>query len=180
MKNSLPSLIFGASVLLLAAPAQADHRYQQAQTARVLSADPIYTTIYTSHPQQICDRVAVPVRDRHLLDDPQGGALVGALVGGVIGHQFGGGRGRDVATVAGALIGASTGHRTSLERSRQRPQRVEYQQHCSVSHERFPERVLDGYHVRYRYQGQTYSTRMAYDPGPYLPIEVSVRPAGDY
>lgn len=31
----------------------------------------------------------------------------GALIGGAIGNQFGGGRGRDVATVLGAIIGAS-------------------------------------------------------------------------
>jgi len=31
----------------------------------------------------------------------------GALIGGVIGHQFGGGSGRDVATILGAMIGGS-------------------------------------------------------------------------
>ena len=179
MNQSLFSLLCGASCALLATPALADHR-QHTQTARVLSADPIYRTVYADHPQQICERVAVPVRDPRLLDDPQAGALVGALVGGVIGHQFGGGRGRDVATVAGALIGANTGHRASLDRRHERTRRIEYQQHCSVSHQRSPERILDGYHVRYRYQGQVYSTRMDYDRGPYLPIEVSVRPAGGY
>ncbi|MCL1042279.1 glycine zipper 2TM domain-containing protein [Shewanella marisflavi] len=36
----------------------------------------------------------------------------GALIGGVIGHQFGGGSGKDVATVLGALIGGGIGHRS--------------------------------------------------------------------
>lgn len=31
----------------------------------------------------------------------------GALIGGVIGHQFGGGSGKDVATILGAVIGSS-------------------------------------------------------------------------
>lgn len=31
----------------------------------------------------------------------------GALIGGVIGHQFGGGSGKDVATILGAMIGSS-------------------------------------------------------------------------
>ena len=33
--------------------------------------------------------------------------IFGAVIGGVIGHQIGGGRGNDIATVAGTLIGAS-------------------------------------------------------------------------
>ncbi len=38
------------------------------------------------------------------------GAIGGAVVGGVIGHQFGGGRGKKVLTVAGAAGGAYAGH----------------------------------------------------------------------
>ena len=34
------------------------------------------------------------------------GAILGGVAGAVVGHQFGGGSGRDVATVAGALGGA--------------------------------------------------------------------------
>ena len=41
---------------------------------------------------------------------PVAGALAGAVVGGVVGHQFGSGRGNDVATVAGAGAGAAIGH----------------------------------------------------------------------
>lgn len=37
------------------------------------------------------------------------GTLGGAVVGGIIGHQFGGGRGKDLATVAGAAGGAFAG-----------------------------------------------------------------------
>jgi outer membrane lipoprotein SlyB len=38
------------------------------------------------------------------------GAVIGGIVGGVLGHQVGGGRGKDVATVAGALGGAVAGN----------------------------------------------------------------------
>lgn len=38
------------------------------------------------------------------------GAITGAVIGGVVGHQFGGGKGKDVATVAGAGAGAYAGH----------------------------------------------------------------------
>ena len=39
----------------------------------------------------------------------------GALIGGAIGNQFGGGSGRDVATVLGAIIGASAAHNRNPE-----------------------------------------------------------------
>ena len=38
------------------------------------------------------------------------GAVLGAAAGGVIGHQFGGGTGRDVATVLGAIGGGLAGN----------------------------------------------------------------------
>jgi outer membrane lipoprotein SlyB len=44
------------------------------------------------------------------------GAIAGAVIGGVIGHQFGGGRGKDLATAAGAVGGAIAGN--EIEKSR--------------------------------------------------------------
>ena len=43
------------------------------------------------------------------------GAVAGAVLGGVIGHQFGGGKGKDVATGVGAVAGGVAGHQ--VERS---------------------------------------------------------------
>ena len=37
------------------------------------------------------------------------GAVIGAVAGGVLGHQFGGGTGRDIATVLGAVGGGVAG-----------------------------------------------------------------------
>ena len=44
-------------------------------------------------------------------DTPPVGAVLGGIAGGVLGHQVGGGRGKDVATVAGALGGAYAGNK---------------------------------------------------------------------
>ncbi len=44
------------------------------------------------------------------------GAVLGGIVGGVLGHQVGGGRGKDVATVAGALGGALIGNEVEKNR----------------------------------------------------------------
>ena len=43
--------------------------------------------------------------------------VIGGIVGGVLGHQVGGGRGKDVATVAGALGGALLGNEVEKNRS---------------------------------------------------------------
>lgn len=40
-----------------------------------------------------------------------GGMIAGGVIGGLLGHQIGGGRGRDVATVAGAAGGAYAGNK---------------------------------------------------------------------
>lgn len=45
------------------------------------------------------------------------GAVVGAIVGGVAGRQVGGGRGRDIATVAGAVGGAVVGNEVEEARN---------------------------------------------------------------
>lgn len=47
-----------------------------------------------------------PVQDENRIT----GSVLGAVAGGVIGHQFGGGRGKDVATVVGALGGEYAGN----------------------------------------------------------------------
>ena len=77
--------------------------------AQVVSATPIKET--TKIPRQECRNVTVthrrPVQDEHQI----AGSVLGAVAGGVLGHQFGGGRGRDVATVAGALGGGYAGNR---------------------------------------------------------------------
>jgi uncharacterized protein YcfJ len=42
-------------------------------------------------------------------DHPVAAPVVGAIAGGVLGHQFGGGRGKDIATGVGAVGGAAAG-----------------------------------------------------------------------
>lgn len=51
------------------------------------------------------------------------GAVTGGILGGVLGHQVGGGRGKDLATVAGAAGGAYAGHQ--VERNMKKTTRWE-------------------------------------------------------
>jgi len=52
------------------------------------------------------------ISQEELIQDKNNGwkTFGGALIGGVIGNQFGGGSGRDVATILGAIIGGSVAH----------------------------------------------------------------------
>jgi len=61
-------------------------------------------------PYQSCYYESVPVQYTEYVDVYEknpAAPVLGAVAGGVIGHQFGGGRGKDLATVVGALAGGT-------------------------------------------------------------------------
>ena len=157
-----------------------------------------YTEQSTSYDER---RVRYPVRQEYYADSRQNsgaGAVLGAIVGGVIGHQFGNSSGgRDRGTAAGAVIGGFIGN--DIERNGggydrndrydgynngyRRASGYEVEsvpvtrdvQRCRVVSESREE--IRGYDVRYSYNGREYSTRLSYDPGPTMPINVDVRPS---
>ena len=57
-----------------------------------------------------------------------GGTVLGAAAGGAVGHQFGGGSGKDAATVAGALGGAYVGNKVAKENFPD--EQVSYRERC--------------------------------------------------
>lgn len=66
-----------------------------------------------NHTKKICAECGVIQSTREIVEKGQGGAVGivgGAVVGGLLGHQVGGGRGKDIATVAGAVGGAVAGN----------------------------------------------------------------------
>jgi uncharacterized protein YcfJ len=77
-------------------------------TARVISATPIYERV--SEPRRECwtETVQVAPKERSI-----GGAVVGGIAGGLLGSQVGGGSGNTAATGAGAVAGAVIGDRVS-------------------------------------------------------------------
>jgi uncharacterized protein YcfJ len=110
-----------------------------------------------------------------VISDNPAGAILGGIIGGVTGHQIGGGHGRDVATALGAVIGAGIGGQSG--RGYDGGERVNYEQRCdTVNAYRYEERV-DGYDVTYRYNGRLYNTRLPYDPGRRIALNVDVQPA---
>lgn len=99
-KSMLAGIGIGvAAALGVAAVASLNVFDRGPQYAQVISAKPIKETVKT--PRQECRNVTVthrrPVQDENRI----AGSVLGAVAGGVIGHQFGGGRGKDVATVVG-------------------------------------------------------------------------------
>lgn len=77
-------------------------------TARVISATPIYER--ASEPRRECwtETVQVAPKERSMT-----GAVVGGIAGGLLGSQVGGGSGNTAATGAGAVAGAVIGDRVS-------------------------------------------------------------------
>lgn len=144
-------------------------------------------------------RVRRPVEDRYVSDSRSSGSsgagtVLGAIIGGVVGHQFGNSSGgRDRGTAAGAIVGGlignsiendsarsdsnDSGYRRASSRSYAEVERIPVTrdvQRCNVVPESREE--IRGYDVRYRYNGREYMTRLDYDPGTTLPINVEVRP----
>lgn len=148
--------------------------------AEVIESRPLYRQVRISEPRQECWDERVVYRDRGdvWFDDAAAGTVFGAIAGGVAGHQFGKGRGKDAATALGAIIGAGIGQRVAVNNSPPRAERVGYEQRCQlVDSYRYEERV-EAYDVTYRYHGRVYSTRLPYDPGRRIAVNVHVQPVG--
>lgn len=134
--------------------------------AQVISATPIKETVKT--PRRECRNVAVthrrPVQDENRIT----GSLLGAVAGGVIGHQFGGGHGKDIATVAGALGGGYAGNQ--IQGSMQNNDTyTTTQQRCKTVYDK-SEKML-GYDVTYKIGDQQGKIRMDRDPGTQIPLD---------
>ncbi|MFW5450431.1 MAG: glycine zipper 2TM domain-containing protein [Methylophagaceae bacterium] len=153
-----------------------DNKHSFKDTARVTHVETLYKTVRISTPQRECwDRTPSRSSYNNQRGDSYTSTIIGGIVGGVIGNQFGGGSGKTALTVAGTLLGGSIGR--DLRHQPKSHSRYDHGEQCRVTQRYHEEQQIDGYQVSYKYQGQTYTTHMDYDPGRRLPIEVSVRPA---
>ncbi len=166
-KSMLAGIGIGvAAALGVAAVASMNVFDRGPQYAQVVSATPIKETVKT--PRKECRNVAVthraPVQDENRIV----GSALGAVAGGVIGHQFGGGRGRDVATVVGALGGGYAGNQVQGA-MQDRDTYTTTQQRCKTVYDK-SEKML-GYDVTYRIGDQQGKIRMDKDPGTQIPLD---------
>lgn len=96
------------------------------------------------------------------------GSALGAVAGGVLGHQFGGGRGKDVATVVGALGGGYAGNQVQGA-MQEGDTYTTTQQRCKTVYDK-SEKML-GYDVTYKIGDQQGKIRMDKDPGTQIPLD---------
>ena len=138
--------------------------------ARVLSSTPVYDTL--NEPRRECWTETVGYeREAVRSNNNTGGAILGALAGGLIGSTVGKGNGKVAAAAVGAATGAVHGDRWKDGDGRYYESRPRQVERCQV-HDNYRE-VVTGYDVRYRFQDREYSTRLPYDPGKWLTLNVS-------
>ncbi|MEH0876247.1 glycine zipper 2TM domain-containing protein [Pectobacterium cacticida] len=155
-----------AAALGVAAVASMDVFSTKPRFAQVLAATPIKETVKT--PRQVCRNVSVTHR-RPVQDENQiAGSVLGAVAGGVLGHQFGGGRGKDIATVAGALAGGYTGNRVQSG-MQENDTYTTQQQRCQTVYDK--SQKLLGYDVTYKIDDRQGKIRMDRDPGTQIPLD---------
>lgn len=128
---------------------------------RVVSTTPIIQNV--SQSRQVCHDETVSVAA------PRSGvgALIGGVAGGLLGHTIGRGNGNTVATAAGAFTGAIVGDRLDNDDN---PSSTQVQRRCQIVRE--PQEQVMGYRVVYEYAGKQYRTRMAQEPGQWIPVSV--------
>jgi len=145
--------------------------------ARVVHVEPVYETVRVAVPVEQCrqETIQTPVKRRVSYAAP-GEVLLGGLIGGVIGHELGDRHNREFTTIAGAIIGSSIASEANAKYYRSGDYRVEQREHCRTRTQYRTEQQLAGYHVRYRYKGEMYTTRTRQHPGKKIPVKVEVTP----
>ena len=166
MKKSAIVLSLAALVGSTASNAQSE---MQIVSSKVLNRTPIMESIQVSSPKRVCYQEQVVTQNTQSYTP----SILGGIVGAAAGNQFGKGRGKDLATVAGGVLGASVGRDVQNKNAQSHTALVE-RCHDEVEY-RYEERVT-GWRVTYEYNGQTYVTRTDSDPGENLKLRVSVQP----
>jgi uncharacterized protein YcfJ len=102
------------------------------------------------------------------------GAIIGGVAGGLLGSTVGRGNGRIAGAAVGAGVGAITGDAVANQNTGSTVTTAVPVQRCQQA-DNF-EMVTTGYQVTYEYDGQRFSTRLPYNPGSQLRVNVAVTP----
>jgi len=190
------SLVTVAIASFIAAPAMAGEyrnstNYDNAtyEYARVVDVQPRVETYQVNNPVESCWNERVPVRERstaHYRNSRKSSKtpeILGAILGGVVGNQVGkrgGGKARDVATVAGAVLGGSIGrdvkHRNRGQYDSYEVVGYENVKRCEVKDSYETREQVVGYDVAYKYRGSVFHTQMNQRPGDKIKVRVTVDP----
>jgi uncharacterized protein YcfJ len=161
-------------ISLLTTAAVAAHAQPYVDNARVTGVEPQYESVNV--PRQECSSRWLS-ETRRTGGRDYGGAVIGGVAGALLGNQLGRGHGREAATAIGAVVGAFAGNDVANRDRRDRYEQVPREvTQCSVVND--IETRLVGYQVSYEYRGQRFTTLMQENPGPFVPVRVSVDPVG--
>jgi uncharacterized protein YcfJ len=130
----------------------------------VLSSTPVIQQVAV--PRTVCQPVA-PAQ----VTTTGGGAVLGGLTGAGIGSAIGAGSGNVAAMAVGGILGAVVGNNVEAQNQRYA------QTYPQCYTQTVSENRTVGYDVVYEYRGQQYSTRMPYDPGRSVQLQVPVAQA---
>lgn len=160
--------VLAFTTLALAASGAVAQSSYSGEMGRVLSVTPVVQQVAV--PQQYCGTQQV------LTQAPRtgAGAVMGAVAGGVLGNAIGHGGGRAAATALGLVGGAVLGNNIEGPGATQ----VQNVQNCSTQTS-YENRTV-GYDVAYEYAGRRYNTRMASDPGQWVPVQVGAAENNGY
>lgn len=144
--------------------------------AKVISTTPVYDRI--NEPRREC-YTDYQTYEGHSYrnNNNTGGAVLGAIVGGLVGSTVGKGNGKVAAAAVGAATGAVVGDRWNDRGDRYTTTETRPVENCRTV-DNYNQRI-SGYDVTYRYQGKEFTTRLPYDPGNWLTLNVSVSVAED-
>jgi uncharacterized protein YcfJ len=171
---ALIAALLAASGVAQAGPGRGDGDGFTARV-QVLASTPVYDTI--NEPSRECRTETVGYETRSVRDgNNTGGAVLGAIAGGLIGSTVGKGNGKIAAAAVGAATGAVVGDRWNDGNTRYESQPRQVERCRTRDNYR---QVISGYDVRYRFQGHEYTTRLPYDPGRWLSLNVHFSVAED-
>jgi len=141
--------------------------------ANVVGVSPI--TEQVNHPTQQCWTETQQVTQAAPQQRSYLGALIGGVAGGLLGAQVGRGNGRVASAAVGAGVGALTGDAVANQNSANATVTTTTPVQRCRQVDNF-QAVTTGYTVTYEYDGQRFSTRLPYDPGNQLRVNVAVTP----
>ena len=154
-------------------------------SARVVGVEPIFETVRYAVPREQCHTERVPLhRHRASVTGPILGAIIGGAIGNAVGHKK---KNKQVGTAVGAVLGGSIGYDIARRNAaytdaafsgRMMNTGYRTRQVCEIVDDYTSEERLLGYHVTYRYAGETYTTRMDEHPGDAIRVRVRVTPIG--
>jgi uncharacterized protein YcfJ len=158
-----------AIILMLGVPGA--HAFEA--LANVVAVSPVTETV--NRPTQQCWTETQQVVQTTGPQHSAVGAILGGVAGGLLGSTIGKGNGRVAAAAVGAGVGAITGDTIANQNNTatSTTSQVPVQRCRQVDN---LETITTGYMVTYEFDGQRFSTRLPYNPGNQLKVNVAVTP----